>query len=32
MSGILWIVLIGFIAGVIARVLAPEPNNLEAGR
>ena len=25
--GILWIVLIGFVAGVIARFLAPGPNN-----
>jgi uncharacterized membrane protein YeaQ/YmgE (transglycosylase-associated protein family) len=24
---ILWIILIGFIAGVIARILAPGPNN-----
>lgn len=24
---ILWIILIGFVAGVIARVLAPGPNN-----
>jgi uncharacterized membrane protein YeaQ/YmgE (transglycosylase-associated protein family) len=24
---ILWIVLIGFIAGIIARILAPGPNN-----
>jgi len=24
---ILWIILIGFIAGIIARVLAPGPNN-----
>jgi uncharacterized membrane protein YeaQ/YmgE (transglycosylase-associated protein family) len=26
-SGILWIVLIGFVAGIIARVLSPGPNN-----
>lgn len=25
--GILWIILIGFIAGIIARLLAPGPNN-----
>ena len=25
---ILWIVLIGFIAGIVARILAPGPNNL----
>lgn len=25
--GILWIVLIGFVAGIIARLLAPGPNN-----
>lgn len=25
--GILWIVLIGFIAGIIARLLSPGPNN-----
>ena len=27
MSGILWIILIGFVAGIIARVLSPGPNN-----
>ena len=27
MSGIVWIVVIGFIAGIIARVLSPGPNN-----
>jgi uncharacterized membrane protein YeaQ/YmgE (transglycosylase-associated protein family) len=27
MSGILWIVVVGFIAGIIARVLSPGPNN-----
>ena len=25
--GILWIVVIGFVAGIIARMLAPGPNN-----
>ena len=25
--GILWIILIGFVAGIIARLLAPGPNN-----
>lgn len=27
MSGIVWIIVIGFIAGLIARVLSPGPNN-----
>jgi uncharacterized membrane protein YeaQ/YmgE (transglycosylase-associated protein family) len=27
MSGILWVILVGFIAGIIARVLSPGPNN-----
>ena len=27
MGGILWIILIGFVAGMIARFLAPDPNN-----
>lgn len=27
MSGFLWIVIVGFIAGIIARFLAPGPNN-----
>jgi uncharacterized membrane protein YeaQ/YmgE (transglycosylase-associated protein family) len=27
MSGFLWIVLVGFIAGIIARFLSPGPNN-----
>ena len=27
MSGILWIVIVGFIAGIIARLLSPGPNN-----
>jgi uncharacterized membrane protein YeaQ/YmgE (transglycosylase-associated protein family) len=27
MMGIIWIVLIGLVAGVIARVLSPGPNN-----
>ena len=26
-GGILWIVLIGFVAGIIAKMLAPGPNN-----
>jgi len=27
MSGILWIILVGFVAGIIARFLTPGPNN-----
>ncbi len=27
MSNLLWIILIGFFAGIIARILAPGPNN-----
>jgi uncharacterized membrane protein YeaQ/YmgE (transglycosylase-associated protein family) len=27
MSGILWVILVGFVAGIIARVLSPGPNN-----
>jgi uncharacterized membrane protein YeaQ/YmgE (transglycosylase-associated protein family) len=27
MSGIIWIIIVGFIAGIIARVLSPGPNN-----
>jgi len=27
MSGILWIIFVGFIAGIIARLLSPGPNN-----
>src|SRR3954464_11865919 len=27
MSGIIWIIVVGFIAGIIARVLSPGPNN-----
>ena len=27
MSGILWIIVVGFVAGIIARVLSPGPNN-----
>ena len=27
MSGILWIIIVGFIAGIIARLLSPGPNN-----
>ena len=27
MSGILWIIVVGFVAGIIARLLSPGPNN-----
>jgi len=27
MGGILWIILVGFVAGIIARLLSPGPNN-----
>ena len=27
MSGIIWIIVIGFVAGIIARLLSPGPNN-----
>jgi uncharacterized membrane protein YeaQ/YmgE (transglycosylase-associated protein family) len=27
MSGILWVIFVGFVAGIIARVLSPGPNN-----
>ena len=27
MSGILWIIFVGFVAGIIARVLSPGPKN-----
>lgn len=27
MSALLWIVLVGFVAGIIARMLSPGPNN-----
>ena len=27
MSGILWVIVVGFIAGIIARLLSPGPNN-----
>src|SRR5256886_639242 len=27
MSGILWIIIVGFVAGIIARLLSPGPNN-----
>ena len=27
MSGILWIIIVGFVAGIIARILSPGPNN-----
>jgi len=27
MSGLLWIVVVGFVAGIIARMLSPGPNN-----
>jgi uncharacterized membrane protein YeaQ/YmgE (transglycosylase-associated protein family) len=26
MSGLLWIILIGFVAGIVARIFAPGPN------
>src|ERR1700690_4531890 len=27
MGGIIWIIIVGFIAGIIARLLSPGPNN-----
>jgi len=27
MSGILWVILVGFVAGIIARIVSPGPNN-----
>ena len=27
MSGIIWIIIVGFVAGIIARFLSPGPNN-----
>lgn len=27
MSGIIWIIVIGFVAGIIARMISPGPNN-----
>lgn len=27
MSGFIWIVVVGFVAGIIARILSPGPNN-----
>jgi uncharacterized membrane protein YeaQ/YmgE (transglycosylase-associated protein family) len=27
MSGIIWIIVIGFVAGLVARMLSPGPNN-----
>jgi uncharacterized membrane protein YeaQ/YmgE (transglycosylase-associated protein family) len=27
MSGIIWIIVVGFVAGIIARYLSPGPNN-----
>jgi len=27
MSGILWIIIVGFVAGIIARLFSPGPNN-----
>ena len=27
MGGIIWIVIVGFVAGIIARLLSPGPNN-----
>src|SRR3981081_4503491 len=27
MSGIIWIIIVGFVAGILARLLSPGPNN-----
>jgi uncharacterized membrane protein YeaQ/YmgE (transglycosylase-associated protein family) len=27
MSGILWVIIVGFVAGILARLLSPGPNN-----
>ena len=27
MSGFIWIVVVGFVAGIVARILSPGPNN-----
>jgi hypothetical protein len=27
MSGILWVIIVGFVAGIIARLISPGPNN-----
>ena len=27
MSGILWVIIVGFVAGIIARMISPGPNN-----
>lgn len=27
MSGLLWIIIVGFVAGIIARLISPGPNN-----
>jgi len=27
MGGILWVIIVGFVAGIIARLLSPGPNN-----
>lgn len=27
MSGLLWVIIVGFVAGLIARLLSPGPNN-----
>ena len=27
MSGIIWVIIVGFVAGIIARLLSPGPNN-----
>jgi uncharacterized membrane protein YeaQ/YmgE (transglycosylase-associated protein family) len=27
MTGILWVIVVGFVAGIIARMLSPGPNN-----
>ena len=29
MSGILWVIIVGFVAGIIARLVSPGPNNPE---
>ncbi len=27
MSGLIWIIVVGFVAGIVARILSPGPNN-----
>jgi uncharacterized membrane protein YeaQ/YmgE (transglycosylase-associated protein family) len=27
MGGIIWIIVVGFVAGIVARILSPGPNN-----